>query len=146
MIKIWMYTCRRWRIVVLFSRWGCEQTSWWENDIIQADVTLRTSAHFALKHNLEVFFVAQRDLPQLPVIALISCQVQQKMNISFTSPEHAEGSDAVPRHVEIKTHLDKGRTMRLMFNVCKCKCFKFFLQYNGMEILHNKLFCNHLVE
>lgn len=79
-----MFTCGWRRIVVLYSSCGGDQTSWRESDVIQADVTLRTSAHLALKHNLEVSGVAQRDLPHLPVIPLISCQVQQEMKRSFT--------------------------------------------------------------
>lgn len=104
-----VYTCRRRRSVVLYSSWGGEQTPRRESDVIQTDVTLCTSAHFALKHDLKVPGVAQRDLSLLPVVALISCQVQEEMRMSFALPEHAEGPDAVSRHVEIKVHLDKGR-------------------------------------
>lgn len=107
-------TCRRRRSVVHYSSRGGEQTPRRESDVIQADVTLRTSAHLALKHDLEVPDVAQRDLPHLPVVALISRQVEKEMKTSLTFPEHAEGADAVSRHVKIETHLDKGRKMKYM--------------------------------
>lgn len=99
-------TCRRWRSVVLYSSWGGEQTSWRESDVIQADVTLWTSAHLSLEHDLKVRVVAQRDLPHLPVVALISRQVQEEMKMTFAFPEDAEGPNAVSWHVEVKTHLD----------------------------------------
>lgn len=105
----WVYTCRRhWGVVLQSVRAG-NQTPWRESDVIQADVALWTSAHFALKHDLEVSRVAQRDLPHLPVVALVSWDVQQEMQIPFTFHENAEGPDAVSRHVQVETHLKSTR-------------------------------------
>lgn len=104
-----VHTGRRWGSVVHFSSCGGEQATWREIDVIQADVTLWTSAHLALKHDLKVAGVTQWDLPHLPVVVLISRQVQEEMTMSLTFPEHVEGTNAVSWHVEIESHLDEGQ-------------------------------------
>lgn len=71
------------------------QTSWREGDVVQTDVPLRAFSHFPLKLDLEVAAVAQRDFLHLPEGALVSCEVEQKIQVSFTFPEDTECSNAV---------------------------------------------------
>lgn len=91
---------------------GCQQAAWREGDVIQADVTLWTSADLALEDHLKVHGVAQRDLPHLPVVALISSQVQQWAKNAVAAAQHAEGADAVARHVKVETHLQPRKRKR----------------------------------
>lgn len=136
--RLWLHTCRRWRSVVHPSSTGGHQTAWGESDVIQANVSLWISTHFALKHDLKVPDVAQWNLPHLPVVALISCQVQKEMKIPLTSSEHAEGADAVSRHVEVETHLEKEHEIKILvilkYENNKYKIVKIPTAYKGKYI------------
>lgn len=99
------YTCKGGRSVFPLSRCGGEQTPRGESDVVQADVTLWDSANLALKYDLKVPDVAQRDLSHLPVVALISRQLQKEVKMPLTPPEHAERADSIARHVKVEPHL-----------------------------------------
>lgn len=101
-----MHTCSRWRSVFRPSSWGGKQTSRGERDVIQADVTLWVSANLALKYDLKVPDVAQWDLSHLPVVSLISRQVQKEVTMPLTLPEHAERADSISGHVKVESHLE----------------------------------------
>lgn len=100
----------------LFQWGGCQQAAGGEGDVIQADVTLWTWADFALKDHLKVSAVAQRDLLHLPVVALISRQVEQWVKAAAAAaapPQHTEGADAITRHVKVETHLQSRKSRKI---------------------------------
>lgn len=111
-------TCRSWKSAKGLS-WGigCQQTAWREGDVIQADVTLWTPADLALEDHLKIGNVAQRDLPHLPVVALISGQGQKWVKTALAPPPHAEGADAIARHVKVETHLLRKKRMSQRLSV-----------------------------
>lgn len=107
-----------------------------EGDIVQADVALFTATYLALKHHLEISVMAKWDLPHLPVVPLISCQLQQEIQMSIKFDEHAQRSDAISRHMNKEAHLNKK-------DKSFCKCFKKICVY--LNHTNTIFFCHGLL-